>query len=86
LSPQTGPNQRVGHPFWRDTPRADPVCLKFGLKDILTAVGPSASIVFAAWISMGYLQQRYSAALERYRSLIEQCRDGGQAERAGRAT
>jgi hypothetical protein len=54
--------------------------MQFELKDILTAVGPSASIVFAAWIFMGYLQQRYSAALERYRSLIEQCRNGDQAE------
>ena len=50
------------------------------MKDILTAIGPSASIVFAAWIFMGFLQQRYSAALERYRSLIAQCREGGQAK------
>jgi hypothetical protein len=53
--------------------------MTFELKDILTAIGPNASIVFAAWIFMGFLQQRYSVALERYRSLIEQCRVGGQA-------
>jgi Protein of unknown function (DUF2721) len=53
--------------------------MQFELKDILNAIGPSASIVFAAWIFMGYLQQRYSVALERYRSLIDQCRQGGQA-------
>jgi hypothetical protein len=45
--------------------------MTFELKDILTAIGPNASIVFAAWIFMGFLQQRYSVALERYGSLIE---------------
>jgi hypothetical protein len=35
---------------------------------------PSASIVFAAWIFMGFLQQRYDAAVERYRSMIGECR------------
>ncbi|MDO9709920.1 DUF2721 domain-containing protein [Paracraurococcus lichenis] len=54
--------------------------MNFELKDILTAVGPSASIVFAAWIFMGYLQQRYTAAFDRYRSLIEQCRGGIEQE------
>lgn len=51
--------------------------MKFELNDVLSAIGPSASIVFAAWIFMGFLQQRYTAAYERYRSLIEDCRNGG---------
>lgn len=49
--------------------------MQFELKDILAAIGPSASIVFAAWIFMGFLQQRYGDAVSRYRSLIEQCRN-----------
>jgi len=43
----------------------------FQLKDFLGAIGPGASIVFAAWIFMGFLQQRYTDALERYRVLIQ---------------
>lgn len=44
--------------------------MKFELKDILTAIGPGASIVFAARILTGCLQQRCGDALQRYRSLI----------------
>jgi hypothetical protein len=40
------------------------------LSDVLKAVGPNAAIVFAAWIFMGFLQQRYDAALDRYRSAV----------------
>lgn len=36
------------------------------LSDILKAIGPNASIVFAAWIFMGFLQQRNDGALDRY--------------------
>lgn len=50
--------------------------MSFNLKDVLSAIGPAASIVFAAWIFMGFLQQRYTAAHERYRSLISQYRNG----------
>jgi len=50
--------------------------MNFELKDVLSAVGQSASIVFAAWIFMGFLQQRYTAAYARYRSLIEDYRHG----------
>jgi hypothetical protein len=50
--------------------------MDFQLKDILTAIGPTASIVFAAWISVTVLQERYTAAFQRYRSLIQECRDG----------
>src|SRR3954451_21678819 len=48
----------------------------FELKDVLTAIGPAAAIVFASWIFMGFLQQRYDAAYDRYRSLIEDKRRG----------
>src|SRR5689334_17237127 len=46
------------------------------LKEVLGAIGPSASIVFAAWIFMSFLQNRYSAAFQLYRELIQQCREG----------
>jgi hypothetical protein len=37
-------------------------------------IGPAASILFAAWIFMGFLQQRYDAAIERYRACIAEFR------------
>jgi hypothetical protein len=37
------------------------------LGDVLKATGPNAAIVFAAWIFMGFLQQRYDSAIDRYR-------------------
>jgi hypothetical protein len=46
----------------------------FELSDILKAIGPSASIIFAAWIFMGFLQQRYDAAISRYRGAISDYR------------
>lgn len=46
------------------------------IADILKALGPAASIIFAAWIFMGFLQQRYDAALTRFRDMIERYRDG----------
>lgn len=42
----------------------------FQLNAVLKAIGPNASIIFAAWIFMGFLQQRYDAALDRYRSAV----------------
>lgn len=49
--------------------------MHFQLKDVLTAIGPSASIVFAAWIFMSFLQNRYSQAFQLYRELIQECRE-----------
>jgi hypothetical protein len=46
------------------------------LGDILKTIGSSAAIIFAAWIFMGFLQQRYDAAVDRYRSLIGELRRG----------
>jgi Protein of unknown function (DUF2721) len=48
--------------------------MDFKLKDVLEAIGPTASLIFAAWIFLTFLQQRYSAAYERYRSLIQEYR------------
>jgi uncharacterized membrane protein YraQ (UPF0718 family) len=44
----------------------DKVCAMVQLSDVLKAIGPNASIVFASWIFMGFLQQRYDGALSRY--------------------
>jgi hypothetical protein len=46
------------------------------LADVLKAIGPNASIVFAAWIFMGFLQQRYDSAIDRYRSAVGEYRSG----------
>lgn len=50
--------------------------MSFTMKDLLAAVGGNASLVFAAWIFMTYLQGRYSAAFALYRGLVESRRDG----------
>jgi hypothetical protein len=50
------------------------------LANIFKAVGPAASIIFAAWIFMAFLQTRYDAAVDRYRSLVEQYRSGDQRD------
>src|SRR3954469_14906874 len=49
--------------------------MEFALSDVLKAIGPTASIIFAAWIFMGFLQQRYDAAVERYREMIGKYRE-----------
>src|SRR3954470_17003472 len=46
----------------------------FKSKDFLEAIGPSASLIFASWIFLSFLQTRYTAAYERYRSLIDERR------------
>jgi hypothetical protein len=40
------------------------------LADVLKAIGPNAAIVFAAWIFMGFLQQRYDSAVNRFREAV----------------
>jgi hypothetical protein len=40
------------------------------LSEVLKAIGPNALIVFAAWIFVGFLQQRYDAAIDRYRAAV----------------
>ena len=53
--------------------------MSFELSDVLKAIGPAASIIFAAWIFMGFLQQRYDAAVSRYRQAISDFRTGNHA-------
>lgn len=52
------------------------------LKDVLEAIGPTASLVFAAWIFLSYLQARYTGAAERYRELADNYRKGASGDRA----
>lgn len=47
----------------------------FQLKDFLAAIGPSTGLIFASWIFMGFLQQRYVSAFERYRILLKDVRE-----------
>jgi uncharacterized membrane protein YraQ (UPF0718 family) len=54
--------------------------MQFTLSDLFKAIGPTASIIFAAWIFMGFLQQRYDAAVERYREMIGKYRDVKQTD------
>jgi hypothetical protein len=53
----------------------------FALKDLLEAVGPTASLIFAAWIFLSFLQQRYVTAYEHYRQLIAEFRSHEQRDR-----
>jgi hypothetical protein len=46
----------------------------FQLKDLLKALGPTASLIFAAWIFLSFLQSRYTTAYEHYRSFIDESR------------
>jgi hypothetical protein len=55
--------------------------MDFELKDVMEAVGPSAALAFAAWLFLQLLQQRYTAAFERYRDLVEALRNGADGKR-----
>jgi hypothetical protein len=57
----------------------------FELKDLLEALGPTASLIFAAWIFLSFLQSRYSAAYERYRALINEFRQHQGRDRRRRS-
>jgi hypothetical protein len=54
--------------------------MNLDLAKVLTTVGPAASIIFAAWIFVAFLQTRYDAAVERYRDLIEKFRSPDLSE------
>jgi uncharacterized membrane protein YraQ (UPF0718 family) len=54
----------------------------FELKDFMEAVGPTASLIFASWIFLSFLQARYSAAYSRYRELIQEYREHGQRDKS----
>jgi hypothetical protein len=53
---------------WSDT-------LSIDLKELLETIGPTASLVFAAWIFLSYLQARFEAAAVRYRELLDEFRE-----------
>jgi uncharacterized membrane protein len=53
----------------------------FELKDFLQAIGPNASLIFAAWIFLSFLQGRYNSAYDRYRAMIGEYRSGPQGEK-----
>jgi hypothetical protein len=46
----------------------------FRLKDVVDMIGPTVGLLFAAWIFLSYLQQRYTSAFDRYRTLIQDYR------------
>lgn len=59
--------------------------MQFQLSDVLKAIGPTASIIFAAWIFLSFLQSRYDAAIERYRGLLADYRKSEkESDSAGR--
>jgi hypothetical protein len=45
------------------------------LKDLVATIGPGASFMFAAWIFLSFLQQRYTSSYDRYRSLLQAYRE-----------
>jgi uncharacterized membrane protein YraQ (UPF0718 family) len=54
------------------------------LSDVMKAIGPNASIVFAAWIFMGFLQQRYDGAISRFQKAVGDYRSNDhEEERSG---
>jgi hypothetical protein len=59
----------------RATGRASEEQVDFQFKDVLEAVGPTAGLVFASWIFLSVLQQRYVSAYERYRALVSEYRE-----------
>jgi hypothetical protein len=54
--------------------------MDFSTKDLLQALGPTASLIFAAWIYMTFLQQRYLSAFSTYRALLDGYREDGASE------
>src|SRR4051794_21456377 len=49
--------------------------MDLNLKGVLDAVGPTAGLIFASWLFLSFLGQRYAAGYERYRALISEYRD-----------
>jgi len=54
--------------------------MSFQLKDILQTAGPTASIVFASWIFLQLLGQKYVSAFDRYRQLVAEYRESPENE------
>ncbi len=57
---------RGGRRGRRRSLESGPMSMNFDLAKVLTTVGPAASIIFAAWIFVAFLQTRYDAAVDRY--------------------
>lgn len=53
------------------------------LGEVLKAVGPNAAIIFASWIFMGFLQQRYDAVVNRFQSAIGDYRSNDHSPARG---
>ncbi|MDB5390010.1 MAG: conserved rane protein of unknown function, partial [Planctomycetaceae bacterium] len=49
--------------------------MKLDLKLILDTAGPTATLVFASWIFLQYLNQRFADASLRYRELLSEFRE-----------
>jgi hypothetical protein len=49
--------------------------MEFSMKDLMEAIGPSASLIFASWLFLSFLQTRYNSAYDRYRALIQERRE-----------
>lgn len=48
--------------------------MSFELKDVLQTAGPTASLIFASWIFLQLLGQKYVSAFDRYRQLVAEYR------------
>ena len=59
--------------------------MDFELKEVLNTAGPTATLVFASWIFLTYLNQRYISAYYRYRSLISEYRNHRDQDQRQRA-
>jgi hypothetical protein len=58
--------------------------MNFDPDDFMKAIGPNASLIFAAWIFLTFLQARYTNAYERYRALVEQYRSSSDGDKRHR--
>lgn len=68
----------------RKTPaRIWATAMSFQLKDVLQTAGPTASLIFASWIFLQLLGQKYVSAFDRYRQLVAEYRtsSGNDARR-----
>jgi hypothetical protein len=54
--------------------------MNFQLKDVLQTAGPTASLIFASWIFLQLLGQKYVSAFDRYRALASEYRVEGTTE------
>jgi hypothetical protein len=53
--------------------------VQIDLLAILNAVGPSATLSFASWWFLSFLQGRYASSYDRYRALIDEFRQNRDA-------